>query len=277
MASRSRDATLNRADRAERIAAYLEEKGAATYRELQPLLDVSEMTVRRDVDRLAQEGRLIKTLGGAQKANAPPDFYESSFLARSSSNLREKRTIAQKAFEGIGPGESLSVDGGSTCLELARILGKADKRLTVVTNSLLVSQEAGRSKGNTVLMLGGRYDPETRCVSGPTSEAQIAQYHVETAYLSTKGLIPNEGTYESSVGLFRIKQIMAARSRKVVLLADRSKFGRRALSKVLDIAQIHLVITDSADDETLSSLEKAGVTVLIARPQPCEAEPQHAP
>jgi len=268
---------LSRADRAERVLAYLEQKGAATYRELQPLLEVSEMTVRRDVDRLAQEGRLIKTLGGAQKANAPADFYESSFLARISSNLREKRAIAQTAFEGIEPGESLAVDGSSTCLELARILAKADKRLTVVTNSLLVSQEAGRNKGNTVLMLGGQYDPETHCVSGPTSEAQMAQYHVDSAYISTKGLLPTEGTYESSVGLFRIKQIMAARSRKVVLLADHSKFGQRALSRVLDIALIHCVITDSADDETLSSLEKAGVMVLIANPQPREVQPQNAP
>ena len=263
---------MNRSERAQRISEYLEENGAATYRELQPLLNVSEMTVRRDVDRLAQEGRLIKTLGGAQKANAPADFYESSFLARSSSYLHEKRAIAQKAFESLQPEESICVDGSSTCLELAKILAQADKRLTVVTNSLLVSLEVGRNKGNTVLMLGGQYDPETYCVSGPTSEAQIAQYNMERAYISTKGLLPSEGTYESSVGLFRIKQIMAARSRQIVLLVDHSKFGQRALCKVLDISQIHSVITDSADEETISLLERAGVTVVIAQPQPCEAE-----
>ena len=120
--------------------------------------------------------------------------------------------------------------------------------------------------------MGGQYDPETYCVSGPVSEAQVSQYHMESAYISTKGLLPTEGTYESSVGLFRVKQVMAAQSRKVVLLVDHSKFGQRALCKVLNISQIHTVITDSIDDETRSLLEGAGLEILIVQTRLCKSE-----
>ena len=263
---------MNRNDRARLILDYLEEHGVAAYRELRPLLRVSEMTVRRDVDRLASEGRLIKTLGGVQQANAPADLYEASFQARSLNHIEHKRAIAQQAFECLSVGESLCLDGSSSCLELAKLLATGEKRVTVVTNSLLVGREVGRNPGNTVQIVGGQYDPETYCVSGPVSEAQISQYHMQSAYISTKGLLPVEGTYESSVGLFRVKQVMVAQSRKVVLLVDHSKFGQRALCKVLDISQIQTVITDSVDEETLCSLERAGVEVLLAEPQLCKSE-----
>lgn len=263
---------MNRNDRARHILDYLEENGVAAYRELRPLLQVSEMTVRRDVDRLASEGRLIKTLGGVQKANAPPDFYEASFQARSLNHIELKRAIAQKAFACLDVGESLCLDGSSSCLELAKLLATGDKRVTVVTNSLLVGREVGRNLGNTVQIVGGQYDPETCCVTGPDSEVQVGQYHMDSAYMSTKGLLPDEGTYESSVGLFRVKQAMAAQSRKVVLLVDHSKFGQRALCKVLNISQIQTMITDSIDDRTRSSLENAGVEVLLAQPELCKSE-----
>ena len=254
------------------ILDYLEGKGACTYKELEELLKVSNMTVRRDIDRLALTENVIKTLGGAQKANAPASYYESSLLSRVSVHRDEKRTIAKKALEYIKTSESIYLGGGSTCLELAKLLAKTDRKLTVLTNSLLISHEAGQSSNNNILLVGGKFDPDTYCCAGSGSEKQVQDFFVDKAVISTKGFIPEEGTYESSIAISRIKQIVATRSNEVVLLVDHSKFDLRALFKVFDISQIDTVITDSIERQHLSVLEEAGLSVILTQQEVNERE-----
>ena len=101
-------------------------------------------------------------------------------------------------------------------------------------------------------------------------------FFVEQAILSTKGFQPADGTYESAIATFRIKQIIAERAVETILLVDHTKFGRRALSKVLDISQIHRVVTDERTRKSdLASLRRAGVKVEVASLTPME-HPQHA-
>ena len=103
------------------------------------------------------------------------------------------------------------------------------------------------------------------------AEGQVGQFFADKAFFSTKGFVASEGTYESLLALFRIKRIVASQSPKVVLLADHSKFGRRALCKVLDVSQITMVITDSCvDQQHVSLLEKGGCIVVVA---PVESVP----
>ena len=247
------------------VVELLEIEGAATYRDLSKRLHVSSMTVRRDVDKLVTQGSLIKTLGGVQLATAPSDFYESQLASRLSVHTREKRAIARAALEEITSGDTVFIDGGTTCIELARCLAKHRKQVTVVTNSLLICREMGRTNDNTVVVMGGQYDPATFCCVGQTAEGQVAQYFAEKAFFSTKGFVASEGTYESSLALFRIKRIVASQSPKVVLLVDHSKFGQRALCKVLDVSQINMVITDSCVEPLhLSVLEKGGCPAVVA-------------
>lgn len=260
--------------RRDMIVAYLDRQNVCTYDELAAMLKVSSMTVRRDVDRLAARGIIIKTLGGVQRANAPAEFYESGLQQRLSLNSLEKRAIAEQAIKYIHPAETIFLDGSTTSLELAKLLAKSSiQQSTVITNSFLTSYELGRSKDITILTVGGRYDPETSCCVGASSEDQAKKYFVDKAFVSTKGFLPAEGTFESSIGLFRIKQLIAAQSTEVVLLADHSKFGQRALCKVLDISQIHTVITDSrVPSMAVSLLEKAGKNILIAETESSEPE-----
>ena len=151
-------------------------------------------------------------------------------------------------MRGIKPHQTIFLDGGTTCLVLARRLGRKARGLTVVTHSAMVSMEFGRAAENTnaVFMLGGQFDPTSACFVGPTAEeaAQpLLRGHGD--FFSTKGFLPEEGTFESSIATIRIKQIIAEQAARVVLLADHSKFGQRALCKALDIGQIHEVITDA--------------------------------
>ncbi len=252
-------------ERRRAVGEHLDNVGASSYQDLAQQFGVSEMTIRRDIDRLVELGQVVKTLGGAQTAHAPDQFYESSIQQRLLQHREEKEQIAQAALARIAPKQTIFLDGSTTCLVLARHLAKQSLELTVVTYSALVCREFAGTSESTVYSVGGQFDPASGCFIGPVAEKAARQFFVDTAFYSTKGFVPEEGTFEASVATFRIKQIMAEQSSRRVLLVDHTKFRQRSLCKVLDTRQIQEVITDSlalADDVAL--LEERGVTVTIA-------------
>jgi DeoR/GlpR family transcriptional regulator of sugar metabolism len=260
-------------DRRGAVLAHLERQGACSYEELAERMQVSSMTIRRDIDKLARTRAVIKILGGAQRANAPSELYELQLASRLSSQNAEKQAIAAQALGVIKPGETIFLDGSTTCVELAKLLSRKVENLTVITNSFLISREISRNRNVTTLVIGGEYDRGTMCCAGASGEDQAKRFFVEKAFMSTRGFLPSEGTFESSVGLFRIKQMLAKQSSKVILLVDHSKFGQRSLCKVLDISQIDTVITDEGTSEDdLKLLKKAGRNVLVSPKELCQSE-----
>ena len=252
-------------ERQQRIVEELQRCGACTYHELAALLGVSTMTVRRDVDRLAEAGEAIKTLGGVQKAHAPLNLYESPILSRLSDRRQEKRAIARKAMELVAPGQTLFLDGGTTCVELARALASEGQGLVVITNSALVCMELGRSRHIVTHGIGGQFDSDSLSFVGPASEEWAGGFFVDLAMVSTKGFVPAEGTFESSVSNLRVKRIVAEHATRLALLVDHSKFGQRALCKVLDRSQIGTVVTDDrTGEDDLAALRRDGKQVLVA-------------
>jgi len=260
-------------ERQKRIVEYLDYHNVCTYEKLADILKVSSMTIRRDVDKLVAHDAIIKALGCVQRANAPSGFYESRLEPRLSLHTREKRAIAEEALKYIREGETIFLDGSTTCLEFARLLVKHVEQLTIITNSFLICSELAQNKDNIILMIGGRYDPESFCCGGVNSEHQIKQFFVDKAFVSTTGFLPEDGTYESSIGLIKVKQMMAKHSNSVVLLADYSKFGQKALCKALDISQIRTVITDTnVSEEIVSLLKNAGHDIIVASADLCGME-----
>ncbi len=252
------------ADRHQAIVEHLDTVGVCTYQDLAKLFGVSEMTIRRDVDKLVRKRGVIKIFGGLQTAHAPENLYESPIQPRLPIHRREKEQIARAAIRQIKPHQTIFLDGGTTCIALARHIAKELSGLTVVTHSALVCLELGRTTSNTIFHLGGQFDPASACCGGPTTEESARRFFVDIAFFSTKGFLPEEGTFESSLATLRIKQIIAEQAARVVLLADHSKFGQRALCKVLDIGQIHEVITDAgAAAADLARVEQRGVAVRV--------------
>jgi DeoR/GlpR family transcriptional regulator of sugar metabolism len=254
---------MNQEERQKAVLNYLWQKKAASYTEIEDMFDVSNMTIRRDIVSLAAAGKVIKTIGGAQIVGEPADMFESEILSRLSINSLEKGAITQQVLKYIESQDVVYIDGGSTCLELAKRIVEAEISLTVVTNSLLVYMELARSKSVTVICLGGQHDPISYCLTGPVTEAQAEQYFVNKAFISTKGFLPEEGTYESSVATYRIKQIMVSKSSEVVLLVDHTKFGQKSLYKVLEISQIDTVFIDSVVSQTDKALLESKVKKVI--------------
>ncbi len=252
-------------ERTKIILEILQLQGACSYQELEKVLSVSNMTVRRDIDRLAKDKKVIKTLGGVQISHVSENFYETSLLSRLNRNVKEKNAIAKTALGMIEPGETIYLDGSSTCIQLAKLLARKTSGITILTNSPLVHIELGRGVGNTIISIGGQHDPNSFCLVGEMAENEARKYYVDKMFISTKGFLPTEGTFESSIATFRIKQIFAAQTKRLILLVDHSKFGQRALRKVLDISDIHTVITDDkTSEQELSLLRESVVLVLVA-------------
>ena len=224
------------------------------------------MTIRRDVEKLVRQGGVIKTLGGVLTAHSPENFYESPIQQRLPIHRVEKEQIARVALQQIRPQQTIFLDGGTTCLILARHLAKKSRGLTVVTNSAMVCMEFGQvaENVNTVFALGGQFDAAAACFVGPTTEEAAHRFFVDAAFFSTKGFLPQEGTFESSIATIRIKQIIAEQAARVVLMADHSKFGQRALCKALDVKQIHEVVTDAGTAASdLATLKQVGIVVRV--------------
>jgi DeoR/GlpR family transcriptional regulator of sugar metabolism len=248
--------------RQQQILGWLEHAGAGTYQELADVLGVSTMTVRREVDELNNRKLIIKTLGGVQRADAPAYLMESVVHGRMSRHRREKQAIAQAAIELIDGAQTLFLDGSTTCLELAKLIARRVRGVTAVTNSALTAMELGCNRNNMVIGLGGEFDTNSCCFVGATAEDLAERYYVDMAFISTMGFLPAEGTFESTVANFRVKQVVARQAKTVALLVDHSKFGQRALAKVLDIKQIHCVVTDKGTPEKyLRQLDEAHVRV----------------
>jgi DeoR/GlpR family transcriptional regulator of sugar metabolism len=246
------------------IIECLERQGSCAYEELAGLLGVSTMTIRRDVDAMAGEGLAIKALGGVQRT-APAAFYETDLRSRLMHNADEKRAIARCALTLLTGRQTVFLDGGTTCLEFAKAIAAERAGLTVITNSAMACLELGKSNENMTVGIGGQYDPQNACFVGPSAEEGAARFFVDLAFVSTKGLIAREGTFESAIANFHIKQIIARQAARVILLIDHSKFGQRGLSKVLGISQIRTLVTDGkAPKVDLAVLRRSGVEVLVA-------------
>ena len=248
-----------------RLLDEVQRRETCSYDELARRFGVSAMTIRRDVDKLADRGAVIKTLGGVRRVPEPSHVYESTFLSRLLERPAEKAAIARRALALIEGQETLFLDGGTTCLELARLIARGRRGHRIVTHSAMVCLELSRSSENTVIALGGQLDSHSMCFHGPSCEAAATECHADAVFISTKGLMPLDGTYESFEGTLRIKQIMVRQGGQVILLADHSKVGSRALRKVLDISQIHTVVTDDKTAKAdLARLKRKGCTVHVA-------------
>lgn len=251
-------------DRAACILDVVDRQGSASYEALAELLQVSTMTVRRDCEDLFRLGKIIKTMGGIQQAHAPGYLYEDPVRARIVTNREQKLQIAEKALELISEGQTIFIDGGTTNLALARLIADRRRGLTILTNSALICLELSKGQ-NTIIGIGGEYDPVTLSFVGAHAEEMAKSFFVDLAFFTTKGFLPANGTYESAVATFRIKQIIAERAIESILLVDHTKFGHRALSKVLDISEIQQVVTDEgALKLDLTLLERAGIRINIA-------------
>lgn len=245
------------AERYEFIVQLVNERGSIRVSELSELCDVTEETIRRDLDRLEQAGRLRRSHGGAVSVK---EQTEIPYFEREVTFADEKRKIAQAAVERIAPGQRILLDASSSAWYMAAIL--PDIPLTVLTNSIKVATELASKEKIEVISTGGILAARSLSFVGPLAERSLDAYHVDTLFFSCKGVHLERGISESNEWQARIKQKMIGTADRVVLLADWSKFGVQALTQVAALGDVHEIVTDQrAEAETMQRLRERGLIV----------------
>jgi DeoR family L-fucose operon activator len=248
------------AERYEMIVGLVNERGAIRVSELSELCQVTEETIRRDLDRLEQSGRLRRSHGGAVsvKDNQQPEI---PYFEREITYAEEKRRIAKEAVKRIAVNDRILLDASSTAWYMAADL--PDLPLTVLTNSIKVATELSSKEKIQVISTGGILAQRSLSFVGPLAERSLDAYHVDKVFLSCKGVHLDRGISESNELQARIKERMIGMADEVILLADSSKFGLRAFTHVADLSEVNVIITDRRiDKETLNRLQELGITVL---------------
>jgi DeoR/GlpR family transcriptional regulator of sugar metabolism len=247
-------------ERLDQILALLHERGRASVAELSERFDVSAVTIRHDLTKLEQRGRLVRTHGGAVlKPNAGAEL--PAFALRKELHLAEKRRIGQAAAGLVGDGESIVLDASTTAWQIARHL-KARKELTVVTNGLFIALEFVESPGVTVVMPGGSLRTASASLVGDQGAFILERYHVQKAFLGAGGFTLEEGLTDTDQYEVQLKRRMVERAKEAIAVVDSSKWGQVTFAPLLPIDQLHGVITDGgAPPSMVAALRARNVPV----------------
>lgn len=236
--------------------------GAMRIDELAARFQISQMTVHRDLDELEARGLLRKSRGVATAMSTA--LVESSDVYRSARQLPEKEAIAHAALEFIETGQAVMLDDSTTVLKLVPLL-QARKPLTVITNTLTIMNELRDSSGVTLLGLGGQYYNWCSAYMGRMTTAAIASLRADVLVMSTSA-ITDDIAFHQTLETVDVKRAMFDASRLRILLADHTKFEKRALHAMLPLAAFDAVVVDAATEERhVTRLREGGVNVVVAR------------
>ena len=249
------------ADRLEFIAELVRRQGSVRARDLVAQLGVTDETIRRDLSRLAEQGIVRRSHGGAV-ATGPA--AETTTAVRLREHAQEKVAIGRRAAELVAPGTRLILDSGTTCLCLARALRRTPD-LVVVTTAVTNALELLGNAGTTVVMTGGVIRPNTFGASGELAAATLKELRVDQAFIAIHSVSARGGLTYPSFEEVEAKRAMIEAADEVILLADHSKFGREALVRVAPIGAVQrIVTTPGVDPEELEAIRDLGVEVIIA-------------
>lgn len=251
---------MNKAQRREQIVASLEEHGEVEVAELAGRLEVSEMTIRRDLEQLEHEGRCRRVHGGA--VTAAIRGYEEPFSVRRTQNLDAKRRIGKAAAELVAAGETLLLDIGTTTLQVAEAL-RSRSNITVITPSLDIAVLLADERGIRSICLGGHVRAGEHSTVGSLTERSLQDFHVDVCILSAGGVSVAEGITEYHAEGAEIKRAMIRRAQRVVVVADESKLGAVTFAVVAPLSVVDTLVTSSrGGNEHLSAIRNAGIHVI---------------
>ncbi|GAA0398200.1 DeoR family transcriptional regulator [Acrocarpospora corrugata] len=252
-------------ERRERLVQFISDQGYCTITELSKAFAVSEMTIRRDVLRLAEQGK-VRAFRGGVGSLSKQDMEGSDYRLRDMKMADAKRAIAVKAIDMITLGSVVAIDAGTTGHQVAELL-PPDRGVTVVTNSFpVVASLIGRT-GTEVMCLGGLLHPESLSFDGPAALAAIANLRVETLFLAASG-IGERGAFCGNGFDAITKRALIEVAERVVLLADSSKFYASAMVKICDWEAIdRIIIDDGISEEQQRMLEQQDVDVEVVTGQ----------
>ena len=259
-----KDSRLLAEQRRRKILDLVEQKSQITVQELVEKFSISAVTARGDLDALAEEGMVVRSHGGAvRRLEASQDY---PLRLKETLHHAEKVRIGRAAANIIQSKETIILDSGTTTAEIARHLkSRKLQSLTVITHALNVASELTDATDVSVIMIGGLLRPVSRSFVGPQAEAMLKEFHADRLFLGVDGFDLEVGPSTPDVLEAQLNSLMVHVAKEVNVVADFSKLGRRSVSRIGSLTDIHRLITDTrAPDDFSDSLRKSGIEVITA-------------
>jgi DeoR family transcriptional regulator of aga operon len=249
-------------DRHQFILRKLNETGTVSIPQLIDEMQVSGVTIRKDLKLLEEKKLLFRTRGGGSIDN--PYAIERPINEKEFIRSEEKKKIAKAALGLIGQNDSIIIASGTTVFELARQL-YPEKRVIVITPALKVALELSNRPNVEVLQLGGLVHQSSSSTAGYFAEKILDELFCGVLFLGVDGIDLEHGLTITNIVETSLNQRMIGLAQTVVILADSSKFDRRGLGKICNLDQVDYIITDDGvSRETVKKIEEAGIKVVIA-------------
>lgn len=263
---------MQRTDRWNALLETVADEGRVDIDTAADRLAVSPATVRRDLDQLAEQQLVVRTRGGAVAHSVS---YELPLRYKLARHRDEKQRIAVAAADLIAPGSVVGVNGGTTTTEVARTLAmradpgsvvdQATPGVTIVTNALNIAHELAVRPHVKLVLTGGVLRPQSYELVGPLALPALERLALDVAVLGVDGLDATAGATTNDETEAAVSELMTARARVVIVVADATKLGRHVFARVCGIDTIDIVVTDrTADATVVDELRGAGVDVRLA-------------
>jgi DeoR family transcriptional regulator, fructose operon transcriptional repressor len=250
----------NSLERHQHILEYAIKNGVARTKELALEFGVHEMTVRRDMEFLEQQGMLKRVHGGARIVKEASE--EVAYSLRAAQRTLEKQRIARAALELIQDGDTIAIDSSTTGLALVRMLAARH------IHALITGLDAANilaSNGVPFTLMGGLYHSPARSFVGSVFSAGLKRFHPDKVFFSSKGFTPQHGFTDAHLPEVEAKELLIEASAQKIALLDGSKFGSRAANQIIAMEAVDMIITEKQPDaETRAALKKAGVKIILA-------------
>ncbi len=248
------------AERRNLILEKIHETKKVVVSELSKEYDVSEETIRRDLEKLEEDGHVIKSYGGAvlnEKSS-----IDLPFNIRQKTNPVGKQIIAELVNREIEDGDHIMLDASTTAIFIAKNI-KQKRQLTVITNSIENMLELSDVSGWSIISTGGLLKVGSMSLIGKKASDMIASYNADKVFFSCKGLDLMRGVTDGNDETASIKQDMIEASSRVYLAVDSSKFGKTAFSEICNLSRVDVIVTDERPDQIwLDAFEKMGIECI---------------
>ncbi|GGV17556.1 transcriptional regulator [Kitasatospora herbaricolor] len=264
---------MSRYERWNSLLELLAENGRLDVEEAAQALDVSAATIRRDLDELARQQMVTRTRGGAVAHNVS---YDLPLRYKTARHAGAKQRIGAAAAALIAPGEVVGLNGGTTTTEVARALavrpelveraeGAPGRLLTIVTNALNIANELTVRPQVKIVVTGGVARPQSYELIGPLANAVLDELTLDVTVLGVDAVDVVHGATAHHEGEASVNRLLAERARRVVVVADSSKLGRRVFARICGLDRISALVTDAeVDEELAAAFTEAGVQVITA-------------
>jgi DeoR family transcriptional regulator of aga operon len=248
-------------ERRQHILELIQHQGRALVSDLSEQLNISQITIRKDLDYLQSKGVIQRSHGGALRVQSSA-LIDPTLQEKQKHNFREKERIAAAATKMVEEGQCIILDSGTTTTAVAERL-KRFKQLTVITNAVNIAAELAGTDFE-VILVGGTLRKNSFSLVGPLAEDNLEEMHADILFLGVDGFDLEVGITTPNFLESRVNRAMVKAARQVVAVCDSSKFGRRSLSRIVPPGAIHHVITDqNLPNEIQEALRAMGIGLTL--------------